>query len=662
MKYRSEIDGLRAIAVIPVILFHAGFEIFSGGFAGVDVFFVISGYLITTIILSEKEQGTFSLLNFYERRARRILPALFLVMTVSLPFAWIWLSPEAMKDFSQSLIAVSTFSSNILFWLETGYWGTANELKPLLHTWSLAVEEQYYVLFPLFLMMMWRFRKRWIFGSFILIALISLSISQWGAYNAPTATFFLLPTRGWELAIGASIAFFFLFKKQEMRTTLSHQYIDETLAMLGLLMIAYSVFFFDSNTPFPSLYALIPTLGAGLIIIFASTQTFVARLLSTKPFVGIGLISYSAYLWHQPLLAFVRHSSLTEPTELTLIIVATLSLPLAYLSWRFVEKPFRKSGKFSRKSIFIFTTLGSIFFITIGALGHFTNGWPERFGATFTTNQPIKCEEKNFSSESVCSRTKEQDKLTFLIGDSHSAAIGNELEKSFAEKNLGLMQISNPGCPPIENVYRADLGNRKDMRCFQFNKDLYEFISERDDIKYVIMSARWTLSIEGSRFNNTEGGVESSEKEPHLDLVENAEPMYHSNYKHRSLIADRYASSVQKILDMGKNVILIYPIPEAGWNVPDYLMRYGRSVSPAVGSTSYAVFQHRNLRAYDALDKVGQHPNLYRLYPEYFFCNTEVIGRCIVHKNGTPLYRDDDHLSDAGAKLLAEEVVRYEAK
>ena len=159
MKYRAEVDGLRAVAVIPVILFHAGFGYFSGGFIGVDIFFVISGYLITTIILTEKEQGTFSLINFYERRARRILPALFLVILVSLPFAWIWLLPSDMKDFSQSLVAVSTFMSNILFWRETGYWGAENELKPLLHTWSLAVEEQYYLLFPLFLLLMWKFRK-----------------------------------------------------------------------------------------------------------------------------------------------------------------------------------------------------------------------------------------------------------------------------------------------------------------------------------------------------------------------------------------------------------------------------------------------------------------------------------------------------------------------
>ena len=198
MYYRREIDGLRAVAVLPVILFHAGFELFSGGFVGVDVFFVISGYLITTIIINEMDDGKFSLLNFYERRARRILPALFFVVLCCIPFAWFLLLPSDMKDFSQSLVAVSTFSSNILFWRESGYFDTAAELKPLLHTWSLAVEEQFYILFPLFLMAAWRFGKRAIVWTLIASFAISLAVAHWGAYNKPGDAFFLLPTRAWE--------------------------------------------------------------------------------------------------------------------------------------------------------------------------------------------------------------------------------------------------------------------------------------------------------------------------------------------------------------------------------------------------------------------------------------------------------------------------------
>lgn len=209
MDYRREIDGLRALAVLPVILFHAGFRTFSGGFVGVDVFFVISGYLITTIILAELEQGKFSIINFYERRARRILPALFLVMFACLPFAWLWLLPQDMDSFSQSLIAVSVFASNILFWKTSGYFDTAAELKPLLHTWSLAVEEQYYLFFPLFLMLAWRLSRRWILPLLGVSFVASLTAAQWNSAAKPMAAFFLLPTRGWELLIGAFVAFFF---------------------------------------------------------------------------------------------------------------------------------------------------------------------------------------------------------------------------------------------------------------------------------------------------------------------------------------------------------------------------------------------------------------------------------------------------------------------
>ena len=222
MKYRAEIDGLRALAVIPVILFHAGFELFGGGFVGVDVFFVISGYLITTIIINEMDEGKFSLVNFYERRARRILPALFFVMLVCLPFAWYWLLPSDLKDFSQSVVAVAIFSSNILFWRESGYFDTAAELKPLLHTWSLAVEEQYYLLFPLFLLLTWRLGKKWILVLLGIAFPISLGLAHWAAYNNPSADFYLLPTRGWELLLGV-FAGFYLQRNEYLKSNTLNQ-------------------------------------------------------------------------------------------------------------------------------------------------------------------------------------------------------------------------------------------------------------------------------------------------------------------------------------------------------------------------------------------------------------------------------------------------------
>jgi peptidoglycan/LPS O-acetylase OafA/YrhL len=272
--------------VLPVILFHAGFETFSGGFVGVDVFFVISGYLITTIILAELENGKFSIVNFYERRARRILPALFFVMLVCVPFAWVLQTPSDLNNFSKSLIAVPLFISNIFFWKDGGYFETATELKPLLHTWSLSVEEQYYVLFPLLLMIFWRFGKRWILLTLGLLFLTSFILSQWAAYAKPEAAFYLLPTRSWEFLIGVFSAFYLTRRQMgdfkgatgDLSQTSSAWFnkgLSEFCGYMGVAGIFYAVFAYSKITPFPGLYTLIPTLGTALIILFATQQTTV---------------------------------------------------------------------------------------------------------------------------------------------------------------------------------------------------------------------------------------------------------------------------------------------------------------------------------------------------------------------------------------------------
>ena len=370
MKYRAEIDGLRALAVVPVILFHAGFELFSGGFVGVDVFFVISGYLITTILIEDLENKRFSLVSFYERRARRILPALFFVMLVCIPFAWMWMLPNQMKDFSQSLVAVSLFASNVLFWRESGYFDAAAEEKPLLHTWSLAVEEQYYVLFPIFLFLAWRYGTNRVFWMIVAMASISLLLSEWGWRNKATANFYLAPTRAWELFAGSIAAF--IVQKNGVRK-------NNFLALLGLAAITFSIFAYDESTPFPSLYALVPVLGVVLLILYADKDTLTAKLLGTKALVGIGLISYSAYLWHQPLFAFARIKSATELSFLLMSTLAIGSLALAYFSWRYIETPFRSSNIVNSKRLIVLTLAGFVFFIGIGLNGNFNDNLFENY-------------------------------------------------------------------------------------------------------------------------------------------------------------------------------------------------------------------------------------------------------------------------------------------
>ncbi|NDW00505.1 acyltransferase family protein [Salipiger sp. PrR002] len=369
MKYRSEIDGLRTVAVLPVILFHAGAELFSGGFVGVDIFFVISGYLITTIIMDELERGDFSILRFYERRAKRILPALFVVCIVSLVLAWLLLQSRDFTDFCRSLVAVASFSSNILFWMEADYFDTAAELKPMLHTWSLAVEEQFYIFFPLLLMALWRFGHKTLVWSLGIICLGSLALAQWQVSHAPMAAFFLLPARAWELGIGAMCAFYLRSGPAALGTGALGSGTRNILSLAGLGLIAFAIFGFDAETPTPSLSTLAPTLGAALIILFAAPGTLAHRLLSLKPMIGIGLISYSAYLWHQPLMAFARHNALYEPPWYVMAGLIALTLFLAWASWKYIETPVRKA-RVPRLRVFTLSATGITAFIALGLYVH----------------------------------------------------------------------------------------------------------------------------------------------------------------------------------------------------------------------------------------------------------------------------------------------------
>ena len=366
ISYRPEIDGLRSIAVLPVILFHAGITIFSGGYIGVDVFFVISGYLITLMIISETENDQFSLMLFYERRIRRIIPALFFVMLVCLPFAWFMMMPYELKNFSQSLVAVVFFASNILFWQESNYFEPESDQKPFLHTWSLAVEEQFYIFFPLLIIVFWRFGKQKNLLLLMLIASVSLIFSDFQSKTDPQANFYLTPSRVWELLFGSMVAIY-ISDKGIIK--------NNFLSLMGLSLIIFSIFFFDENTRFPSFLALIPVIGTCMVIMFSHQETLTARILSSSAPVQIGLISYSAYLWHQPIFAFARIRSFDHPSILLMSILAVASLVLAFFSWKHVEAPFRNKDKFSKKTIFSLFTFFSVFILALGLSGHFSNGF-----------------------------------------------------------------------------------------------------------------------------------------------------------------------------------------------------------------------------------------------------------------------------------------------
>ena len=668
MKYRAEIDGLRALAVLPVILFHAGFEWFSGGFVGVDVFFVISGYLIATIIISEMAEEKFSIVNFYERRARRILPALFFVIAACLPFAWLWLAPNDFRDFGQSLVAVSTFSSNILFWLESGYFDTAAELKPLLHTWSLAVEEQYYILFPIFLMLTWRLGIKWILILLSIVFFISLGIAQWGAYNSPIAAFFLLPTRVWELLVGVFAAFYLKYN-----THFKSHSINQALSLLGFCLIVYSIIAFDETTPFPSLYALVPTIGTGLLILCTVQKTFVHKLLSLKFITGIGLISYSAYLWHQPLLAFARHRSISEVSELILIFLCLASLVMAWFSWKFVEAPFRRKDVISTATVFKFSLFSILFFSLLGLSIHFNSSFIRPYDAEILRLNDLKKVSIN-ATEDCMHKLRGEDIPSILtacrlgankvgstptfiiIGDSHARALAPGLDA--LAKRLGItgLNLAHNSCFPSLGDGSYLPKNQTQIDCMRVRDNIRSILQILEVPNNVFLVARWAITVEQTRFDNKEGGLESGTKVTY----ENSSS---KNLSYVDSIRIELDETLNTIISYGLNPIIVEQIPEVGWNPLTGLIKIRLfndievASSPETFSTSYQVFTLRNSQSNILLRSLAKEHSISYFAPSEVFCNLDSApNRCIAHIDGEPLYYDDNHVTVFGAKLIAEKL------
>lgn len=613
MIYRREIDGLRAVAVVPVILFHAGMTVFSGGYVGVDVFFVISGYLITNILIGELEQGNFSIARFYERRARRILPALFFVVMCCIPFAWMWMLPSELKDFSQSLVAVTVFASNILFWREEGYFAPAAELKPLLHTWSLAVEEQYYLLFPVFLLLAWRFGRDRVFWAIVSMTLVSLLLSEWGWRNEPGANFYLAPTRAWELLIGSICAFWPPGREQSK---------NDWWSLLGLAMIVLAIFYYDEATPFPSVYALVPVLGTALIIVFGGTGTWTAQLLGTQAFVGIGLISYSAYLWHQPLFAFARIRSLTEPAQSLMLTLAVLSLILAYFSWRFIEKPFRK-GQASilptRRAVFALSGAVGAAIAVAGLVGHFGNGFDERLNLAqrkiYSTVIPSPMREKchfdprdSLAKFIPCEYFGESAD-TAIYGNSHAVELAYGIAEMLKKKSRSIAHFSISGCAP---GFRTEV----DQYCDDFYQKNLRSIIQENEIKYVILAYRAE--------NSGQVGAKS--------IVELA----------------NYLSS------RDKKVLLVLQAPTLPRNISFYLKQSFLSHKANIISRDRSEWRNINRALYDALS--GLNPKIKVIDSSDYFCDTQ---KCYAIKDNNALYFDDNHMSIPGARIISEDIVSH---
>ncbi len=500
ITYRPEIDGLRAIAVCAVILYHAqitilGHQFFKGGFVGVDIFFVISGYLITSIILKELvTTGTFSFKHFYERRIRRILPALLFVMLVSLPFAWMYLLPSNFIDYSKSILYSLGFSSNFYFYYSGQIYGAESGLlKPFLHTWSLSVEEQYYILFPIVLLITFKYFRNYLIHILIFGFIISLGLADWGSRNNPSFNFYVLQSRVWQLLAGSILAYF--------EITLGHRSKNKTLNLIlpfvGLVLIGYSIIFFKDEMFHPSFYTLSPIIGVCLIIWFSNKDELITKILSTKLFVGIGLISYSLYLWHYPIFAFARINELTQGYLLNKTIFLLVTFIVSFLSYHFIEKLFRsKKNGFYKILKFIFYLILIILisnFYIINQKGKINK---ENVFIEKQIVSPLYRKECKFSSKKInflneiffkeefqnCK--KKHENFILILGDSHSVDLFNSISK-ISSQNEFIIGLNKGGCRPSD----------KNSKICHYSNAL-DFISDnKKNIKIILFTHNWSYFL-----------------------------------------------------------------------------------------------------------------------------------------------------------------------
>ena len=650
---------MRALAVLPVVLFHFDFLGFSGGFIGVDIFFVISGYLITSIIVGDLDSGRFSFARFYERRIRRIIPAFVVMLAVSSVAAIALFPPKELAQFGLSAAAAAAFCSNIFFAFQTNYFAGPDIMIPLLHTWSLGVEEQFYILWPLLLFLAFRVGSRPAVGVLVVIlAVLSLAYSGWGTTPRNTAQLFYLPqSRAWELMLGAMLAL-------GLVPRIGTRWLREAVGLLGLGMIAFAVTQFSSATPFPGLWATIPCIGAILVIHTGQRRdTAVYGLLSLQPLVFVGLISYSLYLWHWPVIVFAENY-FGRPIALneTLFLIL-LSIAIAMLSWQYVERPFRFVGQeaiFSSRPAFlgVIGALGLTAFI--GGTIYFDGGLQGRLAPETLRSYLVSRDHNALRDEclgtggrtlppaSLCTRPahKAADTSDIIVwGDSHGDALFPAIAMIGQAHGLSTRQVTSVACPPLLGAERAAVGflrRGRIKRCEEFKAAVMQALEREHRPSLVVIVARWSMYSETStEFTRGRRVFLIDEQDQTLDVETS-----------RKVLARALARTVDTINALGIRVLLIGQPPEyfqdpnicfversiLGRDVSDCL-RQPRQVADKRLHASKAILQNvaigRSATTYVSLDSI--------------LCDEKA---CRTTKDGQPLYEDRNHLNLFGARVV----------
>ena len=657
LTYRAEIDGLRSIAVGAVILYHAqiiifGHQLFKGGFIGVDIFFVISGYLITSIILKELlATGSFSFKYFYERRIRRILPALLFVMLVSLPFAWIYLLPNTFIDFSKSILYSLGFSSNFYFHYSGQQYGAASGLlKPFLHTWSLSIEEQFYLIFPLILLFSFKYFRKYLIQILIIGFILSLVLADQISKNYPSTSFYFLHTRMWELLAGSILSYFEIKKGHRSRNKL----LNTTLPIFGFLLIGHSFLFFNDKILHPSFLTLSPILGTCLILWFSHKDELITKILSTKLFVGIGLISYSLYLWHYPIFAFERITEFSNNNIIKQLFLGLIIFFLSIFTYYFIERNFRNK-KFKFKKIILILTGFFLILIAFNLYIISENGIKTRLPKILQVK--LRADEINFYQKNNLQKI-------VLIGDSHKDTLEYHLNEKVKKNNLSLFEFDTPFYLKDFNFVDRYL-KKIDKTFIKKNNQINNFIEENPNL-IVVLHHRWAVYILETYYENKEGYKETN----NLIFSKYLEPVNikTSNLQQRqNHIKDSLISQINNIVEKGHKLVLVYPVPEMGFSVPKYLLKkiikesIKKNDTIPILSESYEEYKKRNKLVFEILDSVKSQ-NIYRVYPHKIFCDKKIENRCVANDKNNLFYFDDNHLSLKGSEFVVEEIMNQVKK
>lgn len=629
--YRRDIDGLRAVSIIVVLMFHAGFGDWAGGFVGVDVFFVISGYLITSLIASQLEAGTFSLANFYERRIRRLLAATVPVVLFTTLFAWAFFTTDRFTAYAQSVIAFATYMSNWFFYSQGGYFAAGSETAPLLHTWSLAVEEQFYLAFPVTMILLFK-RPALVRPLLAAVALLSFIYSQWLIQTGQNElAFYSTLSRVWELMLGALLAL-------SPALTVRGRILTTALRTVGLVLILLPVFTYTSETPFPGLAALAPVLGAVFLLAASPQQNdIILRVLESDAATYIGRISYSLYLWHWPVIGAMKTVAF-DHNDSHKVLALVISFALAALSYRFIERPVRNRDRLPRgrdmAGLLAAVTSTSLAF---GVFGWTSGGWPGRMSpdvemaAVAGAQRPAfadSCPNVSDAPPTFCTVGGKMGPADIvLMGDSHAASLEPALRKYAEERGLTLGLAIRVDCPPLAGVWRT-----KDplQLCRKFSDAALEYIA-RDRPRIVVIVARWSVYANGPQY------------------LLDAQTATSSRGESQAVFAAGLGRTLQAIKH--STTMIVEQVPENAGDIPSAYLVLSRLGLP-LETVAARVDRHRKkMDVVDAaLDHAATKFNFVRFDPGRIFCASG--PRCMAQADGKLLYSDDDHLNLDGSLFV----------